>query len=193
MTSSTSVAGVSMLVRVSVPSTIAGCPAQDPGQPGRNYINAVVEPQVAVSGSHVIAMWHQDRWSNGGGHGIGVVYNNGNGWNQTTLGSDMCDTPVKAPLHIYQRSSDPSTETQIHGFRSGLTASPTPRRSPSTSRFPTGPTRWSSRAWRKAPRHGITSRQSRDRSSRSSRRARTRTRPRRTPRERRPPTPCGTR
>jgi hypothetical protein len=88
------------------PSPLAVC-AND-GQTGRNYVSAEVEPSLAVYGTQMIGMFHQDRWSNGGGHGIGVVYSSdGTNWNQTTLGSDMCDTPKTSPLNIYQRSSDP--------------------------------------------------------------------------------------
>jgi len=87
------------------PSPLAACP--NGTQTGKNYVSAEVEPSLAVNGTQMIGLFHQDRWSNGGGHGIGVVYNNGTGWNQTTLGSDMCDTAAGTPLNIYQRSSDP--------------------------------------------------------------------------------------
>src|SRR5438445_515192 len=67
-----SAAPSSTLVQVSgpPPSPLATC--SNAGQSGRNFPDADVEPEVAVSGSNQIAMWHQDRWSNGGGHGIGV-------------------------------------------------------------------------------------------------------------------------
>ena len=88
------------------PSPLADC--SNGTQTGRNYVSAEVEPSLAVSGTQMIGMFHQDRWSNGGGHGIGVVHlDQVKGWQQTTLGSDMCDTPATSPLHIYQRSSDP--------------------------------------------------------------------------------------
>jgi hypothetical protein len=87
------------------PSPLAACP--NGSQTGRNYVSAEVEPSLAVHGAQMIGLFHQDRWSNGGGHGIGVVYNKGKGWSQTTLGSDMCDTPTTSRLNIYQRSSDP--------------------------------------------------------------------------------------
>jgi hypothetical protein len=88
------------------PSPLAACP--NGSQIGRNYVSAEVEPSLAVHDTQMIGMFHQDRWSNGGGHGIGVVYSkDGTNWKQTTLGSDMCDTPTTSRLHIYERSSDP--------------------------------------------------------------------------------------
>jgi len=59
------------LVTVSGPSPYASCSTA--GQPGTNYVNAEVEPYVAVNPTtvgtskvNVIGVWQQDRWSNGG-------------------------------------------------------------------------------------------------------------------------------
>src|SRR5258708_5041801 len=49
----------------------AACSGLDNWLTGRPSPNAEVEPQAAVPGSTGIAMWHQDRRSNGGAHGIG--------------------------------------------------------------------------------------------------------------------------
>jgi hypothetical protein len=80
-------------------------------QTGRNFPSGEEEPQLAVNSdsSLMIAMYHQDRWSNGGAHGIGVgaSTNGGTSWSQTVFPDDMCTTPKDDPLHIYQRSSDP--------------------------------------------------------------------------------------
>jgi hypothetical protein len=80
-------------------------------QTGRNYPSGEAEPQLAVNSdsSLMIAMYHQDRWSNGGAHGIGVGASTDGGatWSQTVFPDDMCTTAPKDPLHIYQRSSDP--------------------------------------------------------------------------------------
>ena len=96
------------LVQVSgpPPSPLASC--SNAGQTGRNFPDAEVEPQVAVSGNNQIAMWHQDRWSNGGGHGIGVGISSDGGktWTDSTLPVDMCD-PRTPLLSFYQRASDP--------------------------------------------------------------------------------------
>ncbi len=97
------------LVQVSgpPPSPLAGC-SKD-GQTGRNFPDAEVEPQVAVSGGNLIAMWHQDRWSNGGGHGIGVGVSSDGGktWSDSTLPIDMCAPGTPPSLSFYQRNSDP--------------------------------------------------------------------------------------
>ena len=103
----TSIAGVaSTVVTVSKePSPLAACP--NGTQTGRNYVSGEVEPQLAVYRSHMIGMWHQDRWSNGGGHGIGVGTSNGGAsWAQSTWPADMCATST-GPLAAYQRNSDP--------------------------------------------------------------------------------------
>src|SRR4029450_10726167 len=52
---------------VSVSSPFAGCDVS--GQPGVNFLNSEVEPWVEVNPTdpnNVIAVWQQDRWSNGG-------------------------------------------------------------------------------------------------------------------------------
>lgn len=99
------------LVQVSgpPPSPMAACAAQDAGQPGRNFLDAEVEPQLAVSGSNMIAMWHQDRWSNGGAHGIGVGVSSdaGKTWADSVMPFDMCAPGTPSSLSFYQRNSDP--------------------------------------------------------------------------------------
>jgi hypothetical protein len=89
------------------PSPLAIC--SNVGQTGRNFPDAEVEPQVAVNRSHVIAMWHQDRWSNGGGHGIGVGISSDGGktWADSTLPMDKCAPGTPDLLRFYQRNSDP--------------------------------------------------------------------------------------
>jgi hypothetical protein len=108
-TSSLATAPQAALVQVSgaPPSPLADC--SNAGQAGRNYPDAEVEPQAAVHGDTMIAMWHQDRWSNGGAHGIGVGYSSdgGKSWAQTTLPVNMCAPGTPASLSFYQRSSDP--------------------------------------------------------------------------------------
>ncbi len=108
------VAGVSTPVRASaLASPLAGCASQDGAQiavtGGRNYLNAEVEPQVAVRGDHVIGMWHEDRWSNGGGHGIGVGVssNGGTTWTNSTMPWNACAPGTPPSLAIYLRNSDP--------------------------------------------------------------------------------------
>src|SRR4029450_711827 len=55
---------------VSVASPFAGCDIS--GQPGVNFLNSEVEPWVEVNPTdpdNIIAVWQQDRWSNGGARG----------------------------------------------------------------------------------------------------------------------------
>jgi hypothetical protein len=106
ITSITGVASVTVVPVSKEPSPLATC--VNDSQPGRNFPSGETEPNLAVAGSTMIAMWHQDRWSNGGAHGIGVgVSTDGGGsWAQSTFPDDMCTTST-GPLALYQRSSDP--------------------------------------------------------------------------------------
>jgi hypothetical protein len=87
-------------------SPLAGCSTD--GQIGTNYLSAEVEPQLAVSGHKMIAQWHQDRWSNGGGRGIGVGVstNGGVSWADSVMPWDQCTT-ADPLLAKYLRNSDP--------------------------------------------------------------------------------------
>ena len=88
------------------PSPLAGC--SNDSQPGKNYVSGEEEPQLAVIGQKMVGMWHQDRWSNGGAHGIGYAVHTSAGWQpQSVFPSTVCTTSASDPLHIYQRSSDP--------------------------------------------------------------------------------------
>lgn len=109
--STTGVASVSALATASQEPTspIAGCP--NDSQPGKNYPNSEEEPTLGVFGQQMIAMYHQDRWSNGGAHGIGVGYSTGGTtWGNTVFPDDACSASVVTTpdsLSFYQRSSDP--------------------------------------------------------------------------------------
>jgi hypothetical protein len=103
-------ASVSVTEVTSEPSPLASC--SNDSQPGRNFVSAEVEPQLAVFGQgasqKMIGTWHQDRWSNGGGHGVGFAVATGGAWQpQSVFPSTVCTTSVTDPLHKYQRSSDP--------------------------------------------------------------------------------------
>ncbi len=92
---------------VSGPSPYASC-AVGGGSGAVNYLNAEVEPQLAVDPadpSTLIGGWQQDRWSDGGAHGLVAGYsgNSGASWKTTTLPFDAC-----APGGLsYTRASDP--------------------------------------------------------------------------------------
>jgi hypothetical protein len=88
-------------------SPYASCvPASN--NPGTNYLNAEVEPQVAVNPkntSNIVGQWHQDRWNNGGARGIGGAYSTkgGGAWTDVTVPYTDC-----APGGLsYERGSDP--------------------------------------------------------------------------------------
>src|SRR5438552_16311054 len=59
------------VVQASGPSPFADC--DDSGQVGTMTVNAELEPWVAVNPtdpSNIIGVYQQDRWSNGGAHGL---------------------------------------------------------------------------------------------------------------------------
>jgi hypothetical protein len=75
---------------------------------GRNYVDSEVEPQVAVNPANtanIIGAWQQDRWSNGGSHGLVAGFSSDGGltWGESTLPFDLC-APGGLP---YERASDP--------------------------------------------------------------------------------------
>ncbi|TMD16468.1 MAG: exo-alpha-sialidase [Chloroflexi bacterium] len=109
ITSSTAVAAITPVL-ISGPSPYAACSTHDNSLTGRTFLDAEVEPQVAVHGSNAIAVWHQDRKSNGGAHGIGIGFstNSGNSWGETTISLNACGpAPVDPSLAGYFRASDP--------------------------------------------------------------------------------------
>lgn len=91
-------------VLASGPSPFATCTI---GGPGTVYVNAEVEPWVAINPanpSNVIGAWQQDRWSNGGAHGLvaGYSFDGGHTWAQTNLPFSACAGGLG-----YERASDP--------------------------------------------------------------------------------------
>ena len=96
-------------VLVTGPSPYAACSQFDNSLTGRTFPNAEVEPQAAVHGSTAIAMWHQDRRSNGGAHGIGVGYSadGGASWAETTIPLTACSANTQQALSNMFRASDP--------------------------------------------------------------------------------------
>jgi hypothetical protein len=100
-------ATVAPLALVSGPSPYATCTAG--ATPGSiNYVNAEVEPWVAVNPANpanIIGAWQQDRWSDGGAHGLvaGFSFDGGATWGETTLPFSAC---ARGGLD-YERASDP--------------------------------------------------------------------------------------
>src|SRR5207244_13219579 len=82
------------------------------GGPGTNYVNAEVEPRVAVNPSNpsnIVGVFQQDRWSNGGAHGLvaGVSHDGGATWSETFAHFSSCSGGTDANGGNYDRASDP--------------------------------------------------------------------------------------
>jgi len=94
---------------VSGPSPFAACTI---GGPGTNYVNAEVEPRVAVNPkdpSNIVGVFQQDRWSNGGAHGLvaGVSHDGGATWSRNWAHFSSCSGGTAANGGNYDRASDP--------------------------------------------------------------------------------------
>lgn len=94
--------------RVSRSSPYAACTAGS-DETDTSYTNAEVEPAVASNPArrgNLVAVWQQDRWANGGAHGLmaGYSFNGGRTWKRSTLPFSSC-----APGGLkYSRASDPA-------------------------------------------------------------------------------------
>lgn len=76
-------------------------------QTGTNFHNAAVEPFVTADPSnpnHIVGVWQQDRWADGGSSGLmtGVSMDRGLTWATTYAGFSNC-----SGLPAYNRASDP--------------------------------------------------------------------------------------
>jgi hypothetical protein len=107
-------AGVGPLSLASGPSPFAACTTGlDPGSPpGTNYVNAEVEPFVAVNPANpanVIGVFQQDRWSNGGARGLTTAtsVDGGTTWTRTFPHFSKCAGGTPANGGDYDRASDP--------------------------------------------------------------------------------------
>jgi hypothetical protein len=102
---------VAPLTIASGPSPFAGCTAGS--APGSVlYPNAEEEPWVDANPtdpSNLIAVWQQDRWSDGGAHGLvtAVSHNGGTSWTRTFAHFSICAGGTAANGGDYDRSSDP--------------------------------------------------------------------------------------
>jgi hypothetical protein len=95
-------------------SPLAACTADAPAsQPGRNFPNSEVEPYLAVNPTNpqnVVAVWQQDRWSNGGSRGnvVGTSFDGGATWTLVTATkSSLCTGGTAANGGDLPRASDP--------------------------------------------------------------------------------------
>ncbi len=97
---------VSPLVLVSGPSPYASCTIGGTSS-STNSVNAEVEPYVAVNPtnhSNIIGVWQQDRWNDGGAHGLVAGFSTDGGltWSETPLPFSACANGLG-----YERASDP--------------------------------------------------------------------------------------
>jgi hypothetical protein len=99
---------------VSGPSPFAACPIGFPAivGPSINYVNAEVEPRVAVNPTdptNIVGVFQQDRWSNGGAHGLvaSVSHDGGKSWHESWAHFSACAGGTAANGGDYERSSDP--------------------------------------------------------------------------------------
>ena len=98
-------------VRLSTSSPfVVGCDGETPT--GTLYMNAEVEPTAAVNPlnpANVVAAWQQDRWSDGGAHGIVVAasFDGGRTWARSTPPLSRCAGGTAANGGDYARASDP--------------------------------------------------------------------------------------
>jgi hypothetical protein len=94
---------------VSGPSPFAaGCG----GTNGTVFVNAEVEPSLAVNPanpSHLLAMWQQDRWSNGSARGLvsAVSVDGGTTWTRQAMAFSRCGGGTAANGGDYDRATDP--------------------------------------------------------------------------------------
>jgi hypothetical protein len=81
-------------------------------QSGTLYQNAEVEPRVAVDPNdpdHIVGAYQQDRWSNGGAHGLvaATSFNGGTSWTHSFAHFSICAGGTVANGGDFQRASDP--------------------------------------------------------------------------------------
>lgn len=96
--------------RVSTASPVdAGCLV---GGAGTVYVNAEVEPMLAratADGEHLVAVWQQDRWSNGGARAIvsAATRDGGRSWTRVLHAMSRCGGAAAGSVGDYERVSDP--------------------------------------------------------------------------------------
>src|ERR671934_1367861 len=96
-------------VDVSGLSPFASCTV---GGPGTNFVNSEVEPFVAVNPTdpnNIVGVFQQDRWSNGGAHGLvaSTSHDGGATWTESWAHFSTCSGGTAANGGNYDRASDP--------------------------------------------------------------------------------------
>src|SRR6266511_953080 len=96
---------------ISAPSPFTNCNIGLPDG-GTNYLNAEVEPWVAVNpanASNIIGVYQQDRWSNGGARGLvaSVTHDGGASWSRSWAPFTFCSGGTAGNGGDFERASDP--------------------------------------------------------------------------------------
>jgi hypothetical protein len=125
---------VAPLTLISGPSPFANCTiGGGPPEAGSiNYVNAEVEPWVEVNPTdpnNIIAVWQQDRWSNGGAHGLATAVSHDGGANWALVSAphfSECAGGTAANGGNYQRSGDPWVTFAPNGdaYQSSVSVNP---------------------------------------------------------------------
>ena len=81
-------------------------------QTGVVYRNSETEPYIAVNPTNpdnMIAAWHQDRWSTGGGQGVGTAFSfdGGTTWTFVNIPFTRCSGAAPGSAGDFERASDP--------------------------------------------------------------------------------------
>ncbi len=124
-------------------------------QTGTSYINAEVEPSVAVNptnSDNLIGAWQQDRWSNGAARGLaaGVSFDGGKTWAQRLIPFSRCSGGTAFNGGNYERATDPwvtfSPNGTAHAMALALNRTSNSRNAMLASRSLDGGLTWSNPA-----------------------------------------------
>ena len=96
-------------VRVSQPSTFGAC--NGVAQPGTLYSGTALEPSLVInptSTTNLIAVWQQDRWSNGGSQALnlGASFDGGMTWTVSNAAFSVCTGGGSSNAGNYLRASN---------------------------------------------------------------------------------------
>jgi hypothetical protein len=96
--------------------------------PGVNFPNTEVEPWFEVNpqnAMNLVGFWQQDRWSDGGSHGLvaGVSHDGGLTWSKSWPAFSNCAGGTPANGGAYERSSDPWVSWSQNGILHAISIS----------------------------------------------------------------------
>jgi hypothetical protein len=104
----------------------AGCG----GGSGTVYVNSEVEPSLAANPAnpnHLLAMWQQDRWSNGSARGLvsAVSFDGGLTWSSRPMAFSSCGGGTPANGGAFERATDPWVSISSDGTAWAMSLSTT--------------------------------------------------------------------